>query len=163
MNNRACPRYYEFNKVNYKAVCMLRGNDIKGVIHFEQLQNDIVVVFGVILGLTEGFHGINVHEFGDACGNELGEHYNPEKSSHGSPSDVHRHVGDLGNIHASKYGVSYVHIIDGKITLTGDRSIIGRSLAVHEREDDLGRGPNVDSSIHGNSGNVIAWGIIGVA
>lgn len=54
-------------------------------IHFEQLQNDIVVVFGVILGLTEGFHGINVHEFGDACSNELGGHYNPEKRSHGSP------------------------------------------------------------------------------
>ncbi|AMB18463.1 M131R [Myxoma virus] len=31
MNNRACPRYYEFNKVKYKAVCMLRGKDVKGV------------------------------------------------------------------------------------------------------------------------------------
>ena len=49
------------------------------------------------------------------------------------------------------------------ITLYGDSAILGRAVAVHANEDDLGRTNNPESLINGNSGNVIASGIIGLS
>lgn len=50
---------------------------------------------------------------------------------------------------------------DSAITLTGTRSIVGRSLVIHEKEDDLGRGNAADSKKTGNAGGRIACGVIG--
>ncbi|AUI80704.1 superoxide dismutase-like protein [White-tailed deer poxvirus] len=158
-------RYYEFNKVIRRAVCLLKGTNIQGVINFEQLENGINIIFGVILGLREGYHGIHIHELGDETdgASSCGSHFNPNNRHHGSPNDEERHIGDLGNIYANKHGISYVYMIDGQISLDNENSIIGRALIVKENEDDFGRGNAEKSRIDGNSGKGIAWGIIGIS
>jgi superoxide dismutase, Cu-Zn family len=47
-------------------------------------------------------------------------------------------------------------------SLSGPESIIGRSVVVHENEDDLGRGGQDDSHLNGHAGPRIACGVIGL-
>ena len=41
-----------------------------------------------------------------------------------------RHVGDLGNITADSSGVATVDIKDSLVTLSGEHSVVGRSIVV---------------------------------
>ena len=59
-----------------------------------------------------------------------GPHFNPEGKTHGGPCDDVRHVGDLGNVTAGEDGVASVNITDCKIQLSGENSIIGRTMVV---------------------------------
>lgn len=117
-----------------KAVCVLKGDGpVQGVIHFEQkASGEPVVVSGQITGLTEGEHGFHVHQYGDntqGC-TTAGPHFNPHSKKHGGPVDEERHVGDLGNVAAGKDGVANVSIEDRMISLSGEHSIIGRTMVV---------------------------------
>lgn len=82
--------------------------------------------------------------------------------NHGAPTDLVRHVGDLGNIQAGPDGVARIHILDNMISLCGPNSIIGRAFVLHSNADDLGRGGNPESLKTGNAGSRIGCGIIGV-
>lgn len=73
-----------------------------------------------------------------------------------------RHVGDLGNVMASNEGFAQTKDTDEVITLTGSRSIVGRAVVVHEKEDDLGQGGHPDSKKTGNAGGRVACGVIGI-
>lgn len=65
-------------------------------------------------------------------------------------------------------------LIDDKIKLKGKCNIIGRSVVIHENEDDLGKGgldqngKIINKKIHleslktGNAGKRIACGVIGI-
>jgi Cu-Zn family superoxide dismutase len=63
------------------------------------------------------------------------------------------HVGDLGNIEADASGKAHLDW-KGKMSLGGADSIVGKSVVVHEKEDDLKSDPA------GNSGARIACGVI---
>ncbi|XP_046482199.1 superoxide dismutase [Cu-Zn]-like isoform X1 [Neodiprion pinetum] len=118
---------------------------------------------GTIEGLSPGLHGFHVHEKGDlrqGCKSAAG-HYNPYTMRHGAPNDLLRHVGDLGNIEAGEDGIAKVDKMDHYLTLTGVRGAIGRTLVVHEKADDFGRGQSDDSLTTGAAGNRVACGIVG--
>ncbi|CAH2074620.1 unnamed protein product, partial [Iphiclides podalirius] len=122
-----------------------------------------VTIVGNITGLSAGLHGIHVHQAGAINYNcmEIGPHFNSYYGRHGGPRDYFRHVGDLGNIKAEEGQTVDVKIIDHLITLTGPRSIVGRSLAISSGEDDYGMAGTEDSALTGTSGPPVACGIIG--
>jgi Cu-Zn family superoxide dismutase len=131
-----------------KAVAVLiplGDSKVSGTITFTKKPGHVEIA-GEINGLTPGEHAFHVHEFGDASskdGMSAGGHFNPDKHPHGGPDSAARHVGDLGNITADE---------NGKVTL-----IIGRSLIIHAKADDLKTQPT------GNAGGRVACGVIGVA
>jgi Cu/Zn superoxide dismutase len=51
--------------MSIKAVCVLNGDVVKGVIRFTQEDGKPVQVTGDVTGLSEGLHGFHIHEFGD--------------------------------------------------------------------------------------------------
>jgi Cu-Zn family superoxide dismutase len=99
-------------------------------------------------------HGIHIHQYGDlsqGC-KSAGPHFNPLNMPHGGLYDEQRHVGDLGNLKTNEEGFAYAAFTDTKVSLFGEHSVIGRSVVIHENEDDLGRGGNEESLKTGNSG-----------
>ncbi|XP_028413410.1 superoxide dismutase [Cu-Zn]-like [Dendronephthya gigantea] len=149
-----------------KAVCVLRGDKVKGTINFVQEKPDgDCVVTGSVEGLSEGKHGFHIHEFGDYTNGctSAGSHFNPFKKNHGGPDDTERHVGDLGNIVADASGLAKIDMKDSLVKLSGEYSVIGRSIVVHEGVDDLGKGGHEDSLTTGHAGGRLGCGVIGIA
>ena len=139
---------------------------IQGTVSFEQETFDgATVIKGEVTGLTPGKHGLAVHVFGDLSqsGARTGGHFNPFAKNHGAPSDDERHVGSLGNIEANAEGRATFRVEDRLVKLIGPQSIVGRSLVVAKREDDLGKGGHESSLRNGNAGEPVAWGVIGIA
>lgn len=140
-------------------------NGINGNVLFYTQSDDTVLIdidlYGLPLNAKLGFH---IHEAGDitdGCKSACA-HFNPFNTIHGGPSSKHRHVGDLGNIITDKNGVCKMKMIDHMIKLEGTTSnIIGRSIVIHEKTDDLGKGNNAESLKTGNAGNRIACSVIG--
>ena len=48
-------------------------------------------------------------------------------------------------------------------SITGDRSIIGRTMVIHADVDDLGKGGHELSKSTGNAGGRLACGVIGLS
>uniref|UniRef100_A0A8D2CZM0 Superoxide dismutase [Cu-Zn] n=1 Tax=Sciurus vulgaris TaxID=55149 RepID=A0A8D2CZM0_SCIVU len=124
-----------------------------------------VVVSGRITELTEGQHGFHVHQFGDntqGC-TSAGPHYDPQSKKHGGPTDQERHVETWATCLLTKMvWVADVSIEDSLISLSGEHSILGRTMVVHEKPDDLGKGGNEESTKTGNAGSRLACGVIGI-
>jgi Cu-Zn family superoxide dismutase len=146
-----------------EAVCVLTSNKINGVIYFKEVF-DGTQISGKVTGLTSfKKHGFHIHESGDltdgcvsACA-----HYNPFAKKHGGRESNERHVGDLGNLQGDKNGNCEFSFVDTLVRLSGDYSVIGRSIIIHEDEDDLGLGNKEDSLTTGHAGKRVVCGIIG--
>ncbi|VEL13820.1 unnamed protein product [Protopolystoma xenopodis] len=117
---------------------------------------------GSVTGLSEGNHGFHIHNYGDLSQGcfSAGDHYNPLSLDHGALNDENKHLGDLGNIRADNRGVAIVQICDTQLSLSGEFSVLGRTIVVHKDPDDLGRGAE-SSKTTGNSGARLACCIIG--
>ncbi|XP_076358639.1 superoxide dismutase [Cu-Zn]-like [Tachypleus tridentatus] len=160
------PNSRGYSGSSVKAVAVLTGERVKGIITFTQENVGCpVLVTGEITGLSKGLHGFHVHEFGDLTNGctSAGGHFNPFEQDHGAPRDRFRHVGDLGNVVAGNYGVARIYLSDPFLTMSGPLSILGRAIVVHAGEDDLGRGGHPLSKKSGNSGARVACGVIGLA
>lgn len=93
-----------------------------------------------------------------------GAHFNPQKKTHGGPQDENRHVGDLGNVDVPADGSGKFELQDHLIMIYGaENNVIGRSMVVHEKTDDLGRGGDEESTKTGNAGGRLACGVIGLS
>lgn len=149
-----------------KAIAVLNGEKCKGTINIKEGRN--CLQFDINLtNLTPGLHGFHIHEAGnleEGC-KSCCSHFNPLNKQHGGPWEMdgkERHLGDLGNILADKNGNCVTTIKDRYLQLRGYKyNIIGRSVVVHEDEDDLGRGGNAESKKTGNAGARIGCGVIG--
>ena len=145
-----------------KAICVLYptvGNTVSGIIIFTQTEKGVKIEVNV-QGLSKGKHGFHIHEFGDCSapdGTSAGGHFNPEGKTHGAPMDMSHHMGDMGNIEADDSGKAHLEYVDPMMSLTGEKSIMGRSVILHKNEDDMKTQPS------GNAGPRIACGVIGVA
>jgi Cu-Zn family superoxide dismutase len=149
--------------VPLKAIAVLHptaGNNVSGTVTFTQVA-DGVQVHAEITGLTAGNHGFHVHEFGDCSApdaSSAGAHFNPTHQPHAGPDAAARHVGDMGNVQADASGKAKLDYVDHQISLINDqRSVIGRSVVVHAKADDLKSQPA------GDSGARVACGAIGWA
>jgi Cu-Zn family superoxide dismutase len=146
------------SKVTY-AVAMVEGlgeHKVKGKVTFTQKEDGVEIV-AELTGLQPGEHGFHIHEFGDcsmADGKCAGAHFNPDHKDHGSPESANRHVGDLGNIKAGSTGEATYKRTDTVISLNGPHSIIGRSVIVHAKADDL--------KTVASAGDRIGCGVIGI-
>jgi Cu-Zn family superoxide dismutase len=145
-----------------KAIAVLhptKNSDVHGIVTFTKSGEEIKIVADVT-GLTPGKHGFHVHVYGDCSspdGNAAGGHFNPTNNPHAGHDAAQRHEGDLGNLEADTSGKAHLELTDSMMTMSGEKSIIGRSVIVHEKEDDLKSQPV------GNAGGRLACGVIGIA
>ena len=143
------------------AVCVLEHSDkVKGTILLLSKSDKGTLIRGKISGLEPGKHGFHIHEYGDLSNGceSAGGHYNPDTVEHGDISQGH--VGDLGNIVANSLGIANFLIKAPRVYLTGERSVVGRSIVVHSGQDDLGKGRDAESLKTGNAGDRLACGVI---
>ena len=133
---------------------------MKGVVRFTPAgSGGGVKVHAEISGLEPNSkHGFHIHEKADLSDPELksaGGHFNPGMHKHGGPHTGEHHAGDLGNIEADDQGkATYDATVQG-ITLDDAKTgIIGKSVIVHGKADDLKTDPA------GDSGPRIAGGVI---
>lgn len=131
------------------------GSQVTGLVAFRQVGDDVLVT-GMIKNLKPGKHGFHIHDKGDCSSPDAasaGAHFNPTNKHHGGPTTTEHHGGDLGNIEVDNSGIAQLNW-KGKLSLSGKDSIIGKSVVVHEGEDDLKTDPA------GNSGARVACGEI---
>lgn len=145
------------------AVAVIESSKVKGEVLFTQRKGGVSVDY-VFPKLPPGLHGFHIHRAGDLRGEGCKgacNHWSKKPAQHGGPPGHTgpRHTGDLGNL----------SIPEGKEECKGSlflkhvfvEELYGRSVIVHEDEDDYGRGPHEDSKTTGHSGARIGCAIIG--
>ena len=135
------------------------GSSATGTVDFAKSKNGLLVR-AYLNQVSPGNHGFHIHEKGD-CGapdaSSAGGHYNPTLSHHGGPASADHHAGDLGNVVADKSGKALLEIVipqPSSLAFPGWDDIVGKSVVLHEKQDDLVSQPA------GNSGKRIACGVI---
>jgi Cu-Zn family superoxide dismutase len=144
-------------KVAVASVQPLGTSTVKGVVLFTGLDHG-VEISAQLAGLTPGQHGFHIHEFGDCSapdGSSAGPHFNPGGKPHGAPDADASHAGDYGNLLADANGHATLKLVSHRITLDQSATgVLGRSVIVHEKADDLTSQPT------GNAGGRIGCGVI---
>ena len=134
------------------------GPQVSGVVRFRQTGPQEVRVMVNLKGLPPNSeHGFHIHEKGDLSAPDLssaGAHYNPGGGKHGGLKGDQRHAGDLGNIRSDAQGNAKTEFTAPGVSIDGANSIVGRSVIVHAKADDLKTDPS------GESGDRIAGGVI---
>ena len=147
------------------GIAVFKDKDIKGVVELQENNNKVVININLKSNkYKNSIHGFHIHEAGDLTDNCMGAcgHFNPDNKNHGDPESSERHVGDLGNIKFDNKGVCNMILEDKLVKLRGTKAnVIGRSIVIHSKEDDLGLGGNEDSLKTGNAGKRLTCAVIG--
>ncbi|MEO8439394.1 MAG: superoxide dismutase family protein [Spartobacteria bacterium] len=145
-----------------KAIAVLhptRESKVEGTVTFTKA-GDTTTIVADLTGLSPGKHGFHIHEYGDCSAPDAtsaGGHFNPTNNPHAGHGVEKRHVGDMGNIEADSAGKAHLELIDKMMTMSGEESIIGHAVIVHEKADNLHSQPT------GDAGGRVACGVIGIA
>lgn len=147
------------------GIAVFKDKDIKGVVELQENNNKVIININLKSNkYKNSIHGFHIHEAGDLTDNCMGAcgHFNPYNKNHGGPESSDRHVGDLGNIKFDNKGVCNMILEDKLVKLRGTKAnVIGRSIVIHSKEDDLGLGGNEDSLKTGNAGKRLTCAVIG--
>lgn len=126
------------------------GSKVTGDVELAQGTDGKVTVTVHVENATPGDHGVHLHEKGDcsaADASSAGGHFNPAGDQHGSPTGVHHHAGDFGNVKVGADGKGTLSLTVTGLTIdNGPTGVLGKSLVVHEKADDMATQPS------GNSG-----------
>ena len=113
---------------------------ISGTVTFTAVEGGVKVVADID-GLAPGKHGFHIHEKADLSAPDLksaGAHWDMGgKHKHGGPDSEEHHAGDLGNITADDKGHAHLEGVFKGLTIEGKTGVVGHSVIVHEKEDDL--------------------------
>jgi Cu-Zn family superoxide dismutase len=146
------------------AVALLETPNVKGEVCFYQKKGGVEIQ-AFFTRLPPGLHGFHIHRAGDLRGEGCKaacDHWHKGKpTQHGGPPTHKgaRHTGDLGNVELveGRDKVLYSYFLK-HVNL---EELYGRSVIVHQDEDDYGRGSHDDSKSTGHSGARIACAVIG--
>jgi Cu-Zn family superoxide dismutase len=133
------------------------NNNVTGTVTFTDTGEKLTFVADIDGLEPNTEHGFHIHEKGDLSDPDLksaGGHFNPTHEHHGGPTSEHHHAGDLGNLKADANGHAHLEGTVEHASLSGDNSILGRSVIIHAKPDDEKSDPA------GNSGARIAGGVI---
>lgn len=139
---------------NPDAYAVIKGSGIDGLLLVYGYESGCVLVIEVN-GLSDtdcnqGIHGLHIHEGKKCTGtkdnpfSDAGGHFNMNECLHPY------HSGDLPPLF-SKDGIAWMAVYVNKFTVN---DIIGRTIIIHEKKDDLISQPS------GNAGKMIACGEI---
>lgn len=145
------------------AVAVFKQNDIIGeAVALEK--NGGTSLTAIFSKLPRGKHGFHIHVAGDLRGEGCAGacahlHVGPPSVHGGRPHgrNVTRHSGDLGNIELKGKKARYSYFLHD----LKPSDLWGRTLIIHEDEDDLGCGTHEDSKTTGHSGARIGCAIFG--
>ena len=133
-------------------------DEVRGTVTFTSTANGVKVTANITGLEPNSKHGFHIHEKADLSAPDLasaGGHFNPTGHKHGGPEGTDRHGGDLGNLTADASGkATYEATIEGLTIDDPKTGVVGHSVIVHEKPDDLKTDPS------GNSGARIAGGAI---
>lgn len=157
----ACAKHHAKTSLfSAKAVIQAKsGSQVAGIISFEQVSKQEVVISGKVTGLKPSSkHGFHVHEKGDCSatdGSSAGSHFNPTQQSHGALNVAVSHIGDLGNLVTDDNGVAEFRFVKKNASLTDtNTSYVGKAVIIHDKEDDFTTQPT------GNAGGRIGCGVV---
>jgi len=143
-----------------EAVAVIDSGKLQGIVVFTQKDKHVSINIDVKGLKKNAKHGFHIHETGDlreGC-KSCCAHYNPDDTEHAGLEGGH--AGDLGNIKTDDAGLCNMTIRTDKFVVD---DILGRSIIIHEDEDDLGLGGFEDSKTTGHSGARIACSVIGIS
>lgn len=131
---------------------------IAGTVTFVELDGEVEVTAELRGVEGTGPRGFHLHEHGDCSAPDFtsaGDHFDPHGAQHGAPAHPGSHAGDLGNIEFAEDGTGHLVLRTDKLTVTpGPASVVGRSVILHERRDDLETQPT------GDAGGRAACGVV---
>lgn len=124
--------------------------------------NGAARVFGSLVGVPTGEHGIHLHEIGicDAPAFDgAGGHFNPRGKQHGLENPAGPHAGDAPNLESNEARRATVDVTFAQPTSNGSNhsgiwDADGAAIVIHADEDDQKTDPS------GNSGARIACGVV---
>ncbi len=150
-----------------EAVAVLSSNVVYGYVLFRQedeyvnIEVDLFKMNKTSRKPLTGLHGFHIHASGDlrrGC-DSCCKHYNPTGVEHGGLENGH--AGDLGNLEFDEKGNCKMMLRTNKFKV---QDVVGRSIIIHEKEDDLGLGTGeaaAESKKTGNSGRRCGCAVIG--